>query len=86
VIAINFSNPWIINEIDNGDAETLLATFGTTNDALLDVVSGKFKPTGKMPFSIPASREAVLKNKADVPGNLEPQGYAVFRFNDGISY
>jgi beta-glucosidase len=39
-----------------------------------------------MPFLIPASRKAVLKNKADVPGNLEPQGYAVFRFNDGISY
>ena len=86
VVAINFSNPWIISEIDNGDLTTLLATFGTTPDALLDVISGKFNPKGKMPFAIPASREAVLKNKADVPGNLEPEGYAVFRFNDGISY
>jgi len=72
VIAINFSNLWIISEIDNGDIKTLLATFGTTTDALLDVISGKFRPTFKMPFSIPASREAVLKNKADVPGYLEP--------------
>jgi beta-glucosidase len=85
-IAINFSNPWVISEIDNGDMTTVLATFGTTTDALLDVLSGKFNPSGKMPFSIPASTEAVLKNKADVPGSAEEEGYAVFDFNDGISY
>lgn len=39
-----------------------------------------------MPFAIPASREAVLNNKADVPGSLESADYAVFKFNDGISY
>ena len=86
VIAVNFSNPWIISEIDNGNANTILATFGTTTDALLDIFSGNFNPTGKMPFAIPASCEAVLNNKADVPGNLEPEGYAVFKFNDGVSY
>lgn len=86
VIAINYSNPWIISEIENGSLNTLLATFGTTTDELLDVLTGKFNPTGKLPVSIPASREAVLKNKADVPGYLEPDGYALFKFNDGISY
>lgn len=86
IIAINFSNPWVISEIDDNNANTVLATFGTTTDALLDIVTGKFNPTGKMPFSIPASREAVLNNKADVPGYLEPEGYAVFKFDDGIGY
>ena len=86
IIAINFSNPWVISEIDDNNTNTVLATFGTTTDAVLDVVSGKFNPTGKMPFSIPASREAILSNKADVPGYLEPEGYAVFKFNDGIGY
>ncbi len=86
VVGINFSNPWVISEIDNGNLNTVLATFGTTTDALLDVLSGKFKPTGKMPFSIPASTEAVINNKADVPGALEEEGYAVFNFDDGISY
>ena len=85
VIAVNFSNPWIISEIDN-DANTILATFGTTTDALLDILSGKYNPNGKMPFAIPSSREAVLNNKADVPGSLESAEYAVFKFNDGISY
>lgn len=86
VVGINFSNPWVISEIDNGSLKTVLATFGTTTDALLDVLSGQYKPTGKMPFSIPASTEAVLNNKADVPGALEGEGYAVFNFDDGISY
>lgn len=63
-----------------------LAPFGITADALPDLIAGKFNPTGKMPFVIPASREAVLNNKADVSGSLESADYAVFKFNDGISY
>lgn len=86
VIAINFSNPWVIKEIDTGNANTILATFGATIDALLDVVSGKYNPTGKMPFSIPASHEMVENNQSDVPGYQEPEGYALFKFDDGISY
>lgn len=86
IVAINFSSPWIIEEIDKGKAQTILATFGTTQDALLDIVRGAFKPTGKMPFSIPVSSQAVLDNKSDVPGSMEPKGYALFKFGDGISY
>nr|WP_319271332.1 glycoside hydrolase family 3 N-terminal domain-containing protein [uncultured Draconibacterium sp.] len=85
-VAINFSNPWVISEIDNGNMNTVLATFGTTTDAFLDVISGQFIPTGKMPFSIPASTEAVLNNLPDVPGAQEAEGYAVFDFDAGISY
>ena len=37
IVAINYSNPWVIEEIDFTKA-SVLATFGTTQDALLDVV------------------------------------------------
>lgn len=50
VIAINFSNPWVISEIDNGNLNILLATFGTTTDALLDVLTGKYNPPENYPF------------------------------------
>ncbi|MEZ5072495.1 MAG: glycoside hydrolase family 3 C-terminal domain-containing protein [Bacteroidales bacterium] len=86
VVAINFSNPWVIGEIDNEDLHSVLATFGTTTDALLDVLSGRFAPTGRLPFSIPASAEAVQSNRADLPGAMEEEGYAVFDFGGGISY
>lgn len=86
VLVINFSSPWVLDEIDGGAAKTILATFGTTADALLDVVSGQYNPTGKMPFTIPISNQAVADNKSDVPGFLEPKGYALFNFGAGLSY
>jgi len=86
IVAISFNSPWVIKEIDDKNAQTIIATFGTTFDALLDVATGKFKPTGKMPITVPTSREAVENNQSDVPGYMEPEGYALFKFGDGLSY
>ncbi len=86
VVVINYSNPWVIDEIDNKNLQTVLATFGTSPDALLDVLAGKYNPTGKMPFTTPKSRQAVLDNQSDVPGYLKPDGYALFKFNEGLGY
>lgn len=86
VLIINYTSPWVIDEIDNPNVKTVLAAFGTTYEAVLDVVSGVFNPSGKMPFSTPVSRKAVLENKSDVPGHLEKKGYALFNFGDGLSY
>jgi beta-glucosidase len=86
VVVINYSNPWVIDEIDTKNLKTVLATFGTSSDALLDVLTGKYNPTGKMPFTTPKSRQAVLDNQSDVPGYLKPAGYALFKFNEGLEY
>lgn len=90
ILAINYTNPWVIDEIYNSETQKnikgVIATFGTTIDALLDVVSGKFNPTGKMPFTTPVSEAVVEKQLSDVPGYLKGSGYALFRFNEGISY
>ncbi|TRX11233.1 glycoside hydrolase family 3 protein [Flavobacterium gawalongense] len=86
VVVINYSNPWVIDEIDTKNLQTVLATFGTSSDALLDVLTGKYNPTGKMPFTTPKSRQAVLDNQSDVPGYLKPNGYALFKFNEGVGY
>ncbi len=86
VVVINYTNPWVIDEIDKGNAQTILATFGTSQEALLDVITGKFNPTGKMPFTTPISEKAVSENNSDVPGYMEPQGYALFKFGEGLSY
>jgi beta-glucosidase len=85
IIAINFTNPWVIDEIDKGNCKTILATFGTTQEALLDIISGAFKPTGKMPFTLPISEKAVSENQSDVPGFMKPN-YALFKFGEGLSY
>jgi beta-glucosidase len=46
VLVINYSNPWVIDEVysqDDPQVASVLATFGATAEALLDVVSGRFK-------------------------------------------
>ncbi|MEZ0610902.1 glycoside hydrolase family 3 N-terminal domain-containing protein [Fibrella sp. WM1] len=90
ILAINYTNPWVIDEIYKEGASTsikgVVATFGTTIDALLDVVTGQFKPTGKMPFTTPRSVEAVKAQMEDVPGYMEGAGYALFKYDEGLTY
>ena len=90
ILVINYTNPWVIDEVYNDKTKAnikgVLATFGTTTDALLDVITGKFNPSGKMPFATPVSDAAVESQKEDVPGYLEGEGYALFKYDEGISY
>jgi len=75
VLVINFINPWIINEVEPG-AGAVLATFDVKAEALIDVIRGRFKPTGKLPLTIPADQAAVDRNAPDVPGYAETFDYA----------
>lgn len=84
ILIIDFSNPWIINEIEPG-AAAVLATFGVKGEALFDIIYGRFNPTGKLPFTIPKDQEAVSKNASDVPGYAEDFDY-VYADRDGNDY
>ena len=90
VLAINYTNPWVIDEIyndaDKKNIKGVIATFVTTLDALVDVLTGKFNPSGKMPFTTPISEAVVEKQLSDVPGFLKGSDYGLFKFNEGISY
>jgi beta-glucosidase len=89
ILVVNYTNPWVIDEVYNNRTKNItgvLATFGTTTDALLDVITGKFNPSGKMPFSTPVSDLAVENQKEDVPGYMEGEGYALFNYDEGLSY
>ncbi len=86
ILAINYTNPWVIEEIDKGKAASIIATFGTTQEALLDIVTGAYNPSGKMPFTTPLNQAVVESNKSDVPGYMEGPGYGLFAFGHGLSY
>ena len=92
VLVINFINPWVINEVEPG-AAAVLATFDVKAEALLDVVRGRFKPTGKLPLTIPADQAAVDRNAPDVPGYAETFDYVYnnrvndkYVFGFGLTY
>jgi beta-glucosidase len=61
----------------------LLATFGVTDEILMDAVFGGLNPTGKLPIELPSSMEAVRAQKADVPYDSEDP---LFDFGHGLSY
>lgn len=90
ILAVNYTNPWVIDEIYNDKTKSrfagVLATFGTTNAALLDIVTGRFKPTGKMPFTTPVSEEQAQNQLSDVPGYLKGKQYGLFWYDEGLGY
>ncbi|HEX2911279.1 MAG TPA: glycoside hydrolase family 3 N-terminal domain-containing protein [Chloroflexia bacterium] len=82
VIDIYLDRPAVIPEIAASSA-ALLANFGASDRALLDVIFGRFAPAGKLPFELPSSMEAVLRQKSDLPYDSENP---LFPFGHGLSY
>jgi beta-glucosidase len=82
IVAIYLDRPAVIPEIA-GRSAALLADFGASDAALLDVVCGRFRPEGKLPFELPASMEAVRRQKPDLPYD---SGDPLFPFGHGLTY
>jgi beta-glucosidase len=90
ILVVNYTNPWVIDEVYHAGTMQrfagILATFGTSQDALIDILSGKFNPSGKMPFTTPVSEEQAQKQLSDVPGYLKGKEYGLFWYDEGLKY
>jgi beta-glucosidase len=87
VISIYFRNPYIIDEASGlRDAGALIATFGVSDAAQLEVMAGLVRPQGRLPFSLPASEEAVARQHSDAPGYGETPDGTLFPFGYGLSW
>lgn len=60
---INFPLAWLVGNVER-QADVLLAGFETYPAATLDVIFGRFAPTGKLPITLPRN-DAVLAVNAD---------------------
>jgi beta-glucosidase len=85
VIAIYFRQPYVLDD-DSGlkDAGAVLATFGVSDAALLEVLSGRLKPVGKLPYALARTLRAVIDNEPDRPGY--PSGDTLYPFGFGLTY
>ena len=95
VLAVYFRAPYVLDDQSGlKEAGAILAGFGVTDTALLEVMSGNFKPQGKMPFALPKTLDAVVYNRPDVPGFKETakpdgsplDGGELFPFGFGLTY
>jgi beta-glucosidase len=82
VVCVYIERAVVISEIAE-EAAALLATFGSSDSALLDVLFGNFKPIGKLPIELPSSMEAVRNQKEDLPYDSEDP---LFKFGFGLTY
>lgn len=92
VLAIYFRQPYVLDDASGlKDSGAIVAGFGVSNTALLDVLSGKvlatgapFKPQGKLPFALANNAKAIVDNLPDVPGY--PAQDTLFPYGHGLTY
>jgi beta-glucosidase len=82
VVDINLDRPAVIPEISQY-SKALIANYGASDAALLDVLFGKYKPEGHLPIELPSSMDAVRNQKEDLPYDTKDP---LYKFGFGLSY
>lgn len=87
VLSIYFRAPYVMDDASGlKDAGAIVATFGVSDKAMMEVLSGNFKPQGKLPFALPKTLQAVYDQKSDRPGFDETTDGALYKFGYGLTY
>ena len=87
ILHVYFRQPYVLDaESGLRDAGAILAGFGMSDTALLDVLSGDYAPQGKMPFALAGTREAIIEQQSDTPGYDETEDGALYPFGYGLTY
>ncbi|KAI2473169.1 glycoside hydrolase family 3 protein [Annulohypoxylon bovei var. microspora] len=82
IVDMMLDRPVAVPEVADG-AAAMLASFGSSPDAFLDVVLGLAEPEGKLPYDLPRSNEAVEAGMEDVPFDTRNP---VFKYGHGLRY
>ncbi|MEZ4863905.1 MAG: glycoside hydrolase family 3 N-terminal domain-containing protein [Caldilineaceae bacterium] len=82
IVVMHLDRPAVIPEIAEACA-ALLGEFGADDRAVLDIIFGHVNPSGKLPFELPSSMDAVQQQKPDLPyDSADP----LFPFGHRLSY
>lgn len=68
VLVVNLDRPGILTPFVPF-AAALAVDFGSSDEAVLDALSGRIRPRGTLPVEIPRSMDAVRTSRTDVPGD-----------------
>ncbi|MCM2564513.1 glycoside hydrolase family 3 protein [Janthinobacterium kumbetense] len=82
VVTVYLDRPAILGNVQD-KASAILANFGVSDGALFDVLTGKAKPQGKLPFELPSSMAEVQVQKSDVPYDT---AHPLYKFGYGMGY
>lgn len=71
IVTINVSKPMVFHEFEDHATSILIHT-GVQDQALLEIITGLFEPSGLLPFQMPSGMRTVEEQYEDVPRDMEP--------------
>lgn len=71
IVCVRVHNPMVFAELEPY-ADAIFAEFGVQQEAILNLVSGKAEPRGRLPVQMPADMKTVELHCEDRPFDLEP--------------
>ena len=79
---VYLDRPAVLTDLAEKSA-ALLGSYGSSDEAFLDIVFGIAQPEGSLPFDLPRSMAAVEVSRSDVPFDTADP---VFKFGHGLRY
>ncbi len=82
VTVLQIERPSVVPDI-NAASKAVIADFDCQDEIILELIFGKFSPSGKLPIEIPSSIEAVENQKEDLPYDSKNPLYG---FGHGLTF
>ena len=82
IVTVYLDRPAILTPLKD-KARALIANFGVSDAALIDVLVGRARPSGKLPFELPSSMAAVQAQRSDLPHD---SARPLYPFGFGLRY
>lgn len=82
ITVMNLERPAVIPEI-NASSKALIADFDVSDEVIMGLIFGEFYPSGRLPFELPSSVQAVEDQKEDVPYDSQDP---LYEYGHGMRY
>ena len=80
VLVVKVSNPMVFAEIEK-EASAILIHMGVQDQALMEILTGRFEPSALLPFQMPANMKTVEEQQEDMPFDMD-----CYKDSEGSSY
>lgn len=70
IVVVNINRPMVFHEFEQ-QVDGIILRFNIGEQAVMDVISGKYEPSGLLPVQMPADMATVEKQFEDVPFDME---------------
>ncbi|UKB85226.1 glycoside hydrolase family 3 C-terminal domain-containing protein [Chryseobacterium sp. MEBOG06] len=88
IVSVTASKPMIFSEFEK-HSDAILVNFNVSNQAVVDIIAGKYEPSGLLPLQMPKDMKTVETQKEDVPFDMVPytdsEGHA-YDFGYGLNW